>query len=63
MTAESLRGGEGRGRGRSSHAGRGIVRTIADPYQQVRALTLMAEVVGLPRAAHLLGEAFVRGRG
>ncbi|WP_338672270.1 hypothetical protein V1460_04485 [Streptomyces sp. SCSIO 30461] len=38
-----------------------VARTIADPGQQAWALTEVAKVVGLPRAGHLMGEAFALG--
>ncbi|WP_143031648.1 P-loop domain-containing protein [Actinacidiphila guanduensis] len=38
-----------------------IARTLTNPDQQAHALTRVASVVGLPRASHLLGEAFALG--
>ncbi|SHN37975.1 hypothetical protein, partial [Actinacidiphila paucisporea] len=38
-----------------------IARTITDPDRQAQALTRVAKVVSLPRAGHLLGEAFALG--
>ncbi|MGW2821801.1 hypothetical protein ACWC24_12445 [Streptomyces sp. NPDC001443] len=38
-----------------------IARTITNPSEQAQALTGVAKAVGLPRADHLLGEAFALG--
>ncbi|MEH0513399.1 hypothetical protein QBC31_22250 [Streptomyces sp. B21-079] len=38
-----------------------IARTITNPDGQARALAEVAKFVALPRAGHLLGEAFARG--
>ncbi|MFJ4931673.1 hypothetical protein, partial [Streptomyces sp. NPDC088736] len=38
-----------------------VARTISNQDQQAQALTEVAKTVGLPRAGHLLGEAFSRG--
>ncbi|MEU4088749.1 hypothetical protein [Streptomyces aureus] len=38
-----------------------LARTITAPDRQAEALVAVAEAVGLPRAGHLLGEAFAQG--